>query len=88
MVVIDNSNDDNGNPSTDAGDGDSMDADGEGWKLGWEFQFSVPISGTPIRSGIPILFLIPKIPVDFFFEIPMSGKQENWNSDLQNLELR
>jgi hypothetical protein len=35
--------------------------------LGWEFRFSVPISGTPIVSGIPIPFLIPKIPVGFFF---------------------
>jgi hypothetical protein len=34
--------------------------------LGWEFQFSVPISGTPIGSGIPIPFLIPKILVGFF----------------------
>jgi hypothetical protein len=52
-------------------------------KLGWEFRFLVPISGTPIVSGIPILFLIPKIPVGFFFEILMSGESENWNSDLQ-----
>jgi hypothetical protein len=35
--------------------------------LGWKFQFSVPISGTPIGSGIPILFSIPKLPVGFFF---------------------
>ncbi len=34
--------------------------------LGWEFRFLVPISGTPIRSGIPIPFLIPKIPVGIF----------------------
>jgi hypothetical protein len=40
-------------------------------KLGWEFQFLVPISGTPIGSGIPILFLVPKIPVGFFFQIPL-----------------
>jgi hypothetical protein len=26
----------------------------------------VPISGTPIGSGIPIPFLIPKIPFNFF----------------------
>ncbi len=31
--------------------------------LGWEFQFSVPISGTPIGRGIPDPFPIPKIPV-------------------------
>ncbi len=37
--------------------------------LGWEFQFLVPISGTPIGSGIPILFPIPDIPVRFFFWI-------------------
>jgi hypothetical protein len=37
-------------------------------KLGWEFQFSVPISGTPIGSGIPIPFLIPNILVGIFFE--------------------
>jgi hypothetical protein len=36
-------------------------------KLGWEFRFLVPISGTPIVSGIPIPFSIPKIPVGFFF---------------------
>jgi hypothetical protein len=36
--------------------------------LGWEFQFLVPISGTPIVSGILILFLIPKIPVGFFLK--------------------
>jgi hypothetical protein len=28
----------------------------------------VPISGTPIGSGIPILFSIPKTPVGIFFE--------------------
>jgi hypothetical protein len=31
--------------------------------LGWEFQFLVLISGTPIISRIPIPFLISKIPV-------------------------
>jgi hypothetical protein len=56
--------------------------------LGWEFQFLVPISGTPIIGGIPIPFTIPKIPVGFFFEIPISGEPENWNSDLRFLELR
>ncbi len=34
MVVIGNNNDDNGNPSMDAGDGDSGDAGGEGWEGG------------------------------------------------------
>ncbi len=35
--------------------------------LGWEFQLLVLISGTPIVSGIPIPFLIPKIPVVIYF---------------------
>ncbi len=35
--------------------------------LGWKFRFLVPISGTPIGSGIPIPFLILKIPVGIFF---------------------
>jgi hypothetical protein len=60
----------------------------QGCQLGWEFQFLVPISGTPIEGGIPILFTIPKIPVGFFFEIPISGESENRNSDLQFLEFR
>ncbi len=55
--------------------------------LGWEFQFSVPISGTPIGSGIPILFSIPRFRLESFFEIPMSGESENWNSDLRYLEF-
>jgi hypothetical protein len=33
--------------------------------LGWEFQFLILISGTPIGSGIPIPFPIPDIPVIF-----------------------
>jgi hypothetical protein len=44
--------------------------------LGWEFRFFVPISGTPIISRIPIPFLIPKIPVGFFFQIPLLKNQE------------
>jgi hypothetical protein len=56
--------------------------------LGWEFRFLVPISGTPIGGGIPITFTIPKIPVGFFFEIPISGEPENRNSDLRFLEFR
>jgi hypothetical protein len=55
--------------------------------LGWEFRFLVPISGTPIVSKILILFLIPKIPVGIFFEIPMSGESENWNSNLRYLKF-
>jgi hypothetical protein len=46
--------------------------------LGWEFQFLVPIPGTPIGSGIP--FLISKIPVGFFFDSAVE-KSSNWNSD-------
>ncbi len=51
------------------------------FSLGWEFQFSVSISGTPIVSRIPILFLIPKILVGFFC----------WNSNVwrvKKLEFR
>ncbi len=33
---------------------------------GWEFRFLVPISGTPIVSGISIPCLIPKILVGNF----------------------
>ena len=50
-------------------------------QLGWEFQFLVPISGTPIRSRIPILFLIPKIPVGVFFSNSAVEKSRNWNSN-------
>jgi hypothetical protein len=32
-------------------------------ELGWEFQFLVPISGTPIGNRTLILFLILGIPV-------------------------
>jgi hypothetical protein len=39
-----------------------------GSKLGWELRFLVPIPGTPIGSGILILFLIPEILVDFFLK--------------------
>ncbi len=48
----------------------------------------VPISGTPIGGGIPIPFMITKIPVGFFFEIPISGESENWNSDLPFSEFQ
>jgi hypothetical protein len=50
-------------------------------ELGWEFQFLVPISGTPIRSGVPIPFLIPKIPVGKFFSNSAVEKLRNWNFD-------
>jgi hypothetical protein len=46
-----------------------------GGRLGWEFRFLVPISGTPIGSGIPLPFSIPKITVEFFF---MNSAVENW----------
>jgi hypothetical protein len=36
----------------------------------------VPISGTPIGSRILIPFLNPKIPVGFFFRIPLLKNQE------------
>ncbi len=51
------------------------------YALDWEFQFSVPISGTPIGSGILIPFLIPKIPVGFFFQNSTVEKLRNRNSD-------
>ncbi len=41
----------------------------------------VPISGTPIRSGIPVLFLIPKIPVGKFFSNSAVENLRNQNSD-------
>jgi hypothetical protein len=43
------------------------DLDVDVWMLGWEFQFLVPISGTPIGGGIPIPFTIPKILVGIIF---------------------
>jgi hypothetical protein len=49
--------------------------------LGWEFKFLVPISGTPIGSGIPIPFLIPKILVGKLFSKSAVEKSRNWNSD-------
>ncbi len=52
-------------------------------RLGWEFGFPVPISGNPIGSGIPIPFLIPKIPVGFFFSNSAVEKSRNWNSDYE-----
>jgi hypothetical protein len=48
----------------------------QGSGLGWEFQFLVPISGTPIGSRILIPFLIPKIPVGNFFRIPLLKNRE------------
>jgi hypothetical protein len=48
--------------------------------LGWEFQFSVPIFGTPIGSGIPILFLFLKIPVGDIFLNSAVEKSTNQNS--------
>jgi hypothetical protein len=45
------------------------------WCLCWNFRFLVPISGTPIVSGILILFLIPDIPVEFFLNSAVEGHQ-------------
>ncbi len=41
----------------------------------------VPIFGTPIVSGIPIPFLIPKIPVRIFFSNSAVEKSRNCNPD-------
>ncbi len=49
--------------------------------LGWEFQFFVPISGTPIGSRIPIPFSIPKILVGIFFSNSAVEKLRNRISD-------
>ncbi len=62
----------------------SLGQDGEyalGLPLGWEFQFLVPISGTPIGRGIPIPFLIPKIPVGKYFLNSAVEKLRNRNFD-------
>ncbi len=40
----------------------------------------VPISGTPIGSGIPLPFLIPKITVGKFFSNSAVEKMRNQNS--------
>jgi hypothetical protein len=75
--------------SSSLGEAGAIDhSDPANFILGWEFQFLVPISGTPIGGGILIPFTIPKISVGFFFEIPSSGEPENWNSDLRFLEFR
>jgi hypothetical protein len=57
--------------------------------LGWEFQFSVLISGTPIGSGIPILFLLTKILVGNIFLNSAVEKLPNQNSDskIQNSKI-
>ncbi len=74
--------------TADGGGGSGSSRSSGRERLGLEFQFLVPISGTPIVSGIPIPFVMPKITVGFFFEIPMSGESENQNSDLRYLESR
>jgi hypothetical protein len=51
-----------------------------GYGLGWEFQFLVPISGTPIGSGIPIPYSIPEILFGHFFSFA-DEKLTNWNFD-------
>ncbi len=50
-------------------------------ELGWEFQFSVLISGTPIGSRIPIPFSFLKIPVRKIFSNSAVEKSRNRNSD-------
>ncbi len=56
--------------------------------VSWEFQFSVLISGPPIGSGIPIPFLIPKIPVEFFsfFRCIEKSRNRNSGSEVRNSE--
>jgi hypothetical protein len=49
--------------------------------LGWEFGFLVPISGTPIGSGILDLFPIPKIPVRKVLTNSIVEKSINRNSE-------
>ncbi len=56
-------------------------------RLGWEFRFLLPISGTPIGSGIPIPFLIPEILVGFFLEF-CCWKIDKLEFRFQNLEFR
>ncbi len=53
----------------------------QGYRLGWEFQFLVPISGTLFRSGIPIPILIPKILDGKFFSNYAVEKLRDQNSD-------
>jgi hypothetical protein len=69
-------------------------ASASAFALGCEFQFLVPISGTPILSGIPIPFLIPKIRVGNFYSNPAVEKSRNrdsdskiWNSKKKRLEF-
>ncbi len=58
------------------------------FNLGWEFPFLVPISGTPIRSGIPDPFPIPKIPVGKFLFKFRCWKIEKSEFRFRNLEFR
>ncbi len=57
-------------------------------RLGWEFRFFVPISGTPIGSRIPIPFSIPKIPVEKCFSNSAveKSRNRNYDSEIQNSE--
>ncbi len=48
----------------------------------------VPISGTPIRSGVLIPFLIPEIPVRFFFLNSAVKKINKLEFRFQNLEFQ
>ncbi len=44
--------------------------------LGWEFQFLVPIPGTPIGSRIPIPFLILEILLIYFLKFRCLERQK------------
>ncbi len=56
--------------------------------IGWEFQFLVPISGTPIVSGIPILFWIPKILVKKYILNSNVWRVRKFEFRFQNSEFR
>ncbi len=57
-------------------------------RLGWELRFLVPISGTPIGSGILIQFTIPRIPVKFFFSNSNVWRVRKSEFRFQNSEFR
>jgi hypothetical protein len=49
--------------------------------FGWESLFLIPISGTPIESGIPAL--VPILCILVFFFNSTAEKSSNRNSDMQ-----
>ncbi len=55
--------------------------------LGWEFQFLVPISGTPIVRGIPIPLSILKIPFGKYFLNSAFWRVRKSEFRLQNSEF-